>query len=85
MDVTHLASHMEEPGRVMLLSATNSQSLEELCACSAQKVLGIGLRELGYMFLGEVKENSRFFLTDNCFFFRKAQQVFWWVTDASIV
>lgn len=75
----------EEPGKVVLLCSTNSQSLEEQRICFAQKALGTGLRELGYMFLGEVKENSRFFLTDNCFFLRKAQQIFWWVTHAFIV
>lgn len=75
----------EEPGKAMLLCAANSQDLEEQCICFAQKVLWLGLGELGYMFLGEVMENSRFSLTGNCFFFRKAQQIFWWVTDASIV
>lgn len=76
MDVTHLVSHMEETGKVMLLHATNSQSLEEQSLRFALKDLGTGLGELGYMFLGEVKENSTFFLTDTCLFVRKAQQIF---------
>lgn len=75
----------EAPDKVVLLWATNNQSLEEQCTCLAQKVLGFGLGELGYTFLWEVKENSRFFFRDNCFFFRKAQQIFWRATDASIV
>lgn len=74
-----------EPGKAVLLCATNSHSREEQRICFAQKVLEIGLGELGYMFLGEVKENSKFFLTDNCFFFRKAQQIFRWVAVAFIV
>lgn len=82
MDVTHLVSHMEEMSKVMLLHGTNSQSLEERSVRFALKGLGTGLGELGYMLLGEVKENSTFFLTDTCLFVRKAQQIFWWVTDA---
>lgn len=62
----------EEIGKVMLLHATNSQSLEEMSLHCAQKVLVTGLGELGYMFLREVKENSTFFLTDTFLFCQKS-------------
>lgn len=56
----------------MLLCATNSQSLEERSIRFAQKVLGTGLGEPGYAFLGEVTENSRFFLTGTRLFCQKS-------------
>jgi len=62
----------DETGEVMLLCATNCPSLEEQSIPFAQKVLRMGLGELGYLFLGEVKEKSRFFLTDTCLFCQKS-------------
>lgn len=60
----------------MLLCATNSQSLEEQSIRFVQKVLGTGLGELGqHLFLGEVKEYSRFFLTDTCLFCKKSSTI----------
>lgn len=67
-DVTHSGRN----SKIMVPHATHRQSQEEPSVRFAQKVLGTGLGEIGYVFLGEVKENSKFFLTHSFLFCQKS-------------
>lgn len=74
----------EEPGKVVLLCATNSQSLEEkFLFCT--ETLGNWPWATGLQVPWGSQGKLQIFLDRELLLFRKTQWIFWWVTDASIV